>query len=238
MIHRGKELTFLGMDIEFNEDKTVSITTPEYIDGAIEVFEEVDKLKGTVKSPATKNLFIVDENSMPLTKKRHDIFHSVVASLLWIMKRSRPDIETAISFLCTRVSCSTDEDWEKLKRVLTFLSQTKKDKRIIGAKNLHEIATWIDASYAVHPNMRGHTGGAISLGNGIIHARAGKQKLYVNSSTGAEVVGLSEYLPYHVHLRNFMECQGYKVTKNEVRQDNMSAIRMEKNGRNSCTGNS
>ena len=35
-----------------------------------------------------------------------------------------------------------------------------------------------------------------------------------------------------------MECQGYKVTKNEVRQDNMSAIHMEKNGRNSCTGNS
>ena len=35
-----------------------------------------------------------------------------------------------------------------------------------------------------------------------------------------------------------MKEQGYKLKKNEVRQDNMSTIRMEKNGRNSCTGNS
>ena len=37
-VHRGKQLTFLGMDIEFNDDKTASISTPEYIDEAIEFF--------------------------------------------------------------------------------------------------------------------------------------------------------------------------------------------------------
>ena len=71
------------------------------------------------------------------------------------------------------------------------------------------------------------------MGTGVIHARAGKQNLNVKSSTEAEVVGLSEYLP-----KFFMKEQGYKLCKNEVKQDNESAIRMEKNGRNSCTGNS
>ena len=98
--------------------------------------------------------------------------------------------------------------------------------------------TWIDASYAVHPNIRGHTGGAISFGKGVVHARAGKQKLNVKSSTEAEIVGLSEYLPYNIFIKNFMLGQGYELIKNEVKQDNVSAIRMEKNGRNSCTGNS
>ena len=35
-----------------------------------------------------------------------------------------------------------------------------------------------------------------------------------------------------------MSAQGYIVKKNILYQDNESAIRMEKNGRNSCTGNS
>ena len=37
---------------------------------------------------------------------------------------------------------------------------------------------------------------------------------------------------------NFLSAQGYNVQSNVVYQDNESAIRMEKNGRNSCTGNS
>ena len=35
-----------------------------------------------------------------------------------------------------------------------------------------------------------------------------------------------------------MEAQGYHIKYNILYQDNQSAIRMERNGRNSCTGNS
>ena len=52
----------------------------------------------------------------------------------------------------------------KLYRVLQFIKQTKDDTRIIAADNLGEMYTWIDASYAVHDNMRRHTGGVISMG--------------------------------------------------------------------------
>ena len=37
---------------------------------------------------------------------------------------------------------------------------------------------------------------------------------------------------------NLMEAQGYKFKDKVMFQDNMSAMKMEKNGRNSCTGNS
>ena len=47
-----------------------------------------------------------------------------------------------------------------------------KEKIIIGAKTLTYLYTWIDAAYAVHNNMRGHTGGAISMGYGIMHEKA------------------------------------------------------------------
>ena len=54
----------------------------------------------------------------------------------------------------------------------------------------------------------------------------------------AELVGVSDYIPYNIWLTNFMKEQGYVFDKNIVYQDNKSAILMEKNGRNSCTGNS
>ena len=62
-----------------------------------------------------------------------------MAKLLYVCKRSRPDVETAVAFLCTRVSKSDVFDWEKLMRLLGFLKGTIDDARFIGASSLHEL---------------------------------------------------------------------------------------------------
>ena len=110
--------------------------------------------------------------------------------------------------------------------------------RIIGANDLKSIFTWIDAAYVVNADMRRLTGGAISFGLGVLHAKCSKQKLNVKSSTEAELVGASEYIPYNLWLVLFMSEQGYKIKDNVLYQDNRSTMLMLKNGRNSCTGNS
>ena len=123
----------------------------------------------------------------------------VVAKLLYIAKRARPDIETAIAFLCTRVSKSTMNNWLKLKRVLSILKNTINDARIIGATSLEDLYTWIDAAYSMHDSdMKSHTGGAMSLGRGTVHQKSSKQKLNMKSSTEAELVGASDYVPCNV----------------------------------------
>jgi hypothetical protein len=126
----------------------------------------------------------------------------------------------------------------KLKRILCFLNGTIDDVRIIGASGLSELFTWIDASYATHEDMKGQTGGCMSMGWGMIHCKSGKQKLNVKSSTETEVVGTSEYLPHNLQGVMFLEEQGYTLQRNLLYQDNQSAIKMESNGRRSCTGNS
>ena len=55
--------------------------------------------------------------------------------------------------------------------------------------------------------MRGHTGGGMSMGWGLIHAKASKQNLNSKSSTETEVIVVSEYIPYKIWLINFMEAQ-------------------------------
>ena len=49
---------------------------------------------------------------------------------------------------------------------------------------------------------------------------------------------MGKYVPYNICFIMFMGAQGYKIKNNVIYQDNQSTIRMEKNGRNSCTVNS
>ena len=226
-IKRGKNHTFVGMDITFLDNGTVKIMMDDYIRECIDVYGE-HKLKDR-KTPGGSDLFEVDDKAEGLNKENSDTFHHIVAKLLFVAKRARLDIEPTISFLCTRVSKSTTQDWIKLGRLLGYLKMTINLPRIIGADRLDIISCWADASYAVHPDMKGHTGGTTSLGVGVTHTMCSKQKLNTKSSTESEIVGASKYITFLVWLAGFMKDQGVDVSKKILFQDNMSAMQIEKN---------
>ena len=48
---------------------------------------------------------------------------------------------------------------------------------IIGAYSLSVIQSWTDVSYAIYPNMKGHTGGVPSFGHGVAHIKCSKHKI-------------------------------------------------------------
>jgi hypothetical protein len=105
----------------------------------------------------------------------------------------------------------------------------------LQADNMHVMKWWVDASFAVHPDMKSHTGGAISLGRGAVHGTSTRQKINTTSSTEAEVVGMHEVLPQILWTRYFLEAQGYGVEESIIYQDNQSAILLAKNGRGSSS---
>ena len=86
--------------------------------------------------------------------------------------------------------------------------------RIIGATSLTDKFTWIGAAYNVHIDMRSHTGGDMSMGIGAVHSKVSVQHFNTKSSTEAEIVGVSEYLPCNSWIMNFMSAQGYKIKNN------------------------
>ena len=96
---------------------------------------------------------------------------------------------------------------------------------------------WIYVAYAVHPNMKSHTGGAISFGQGMMHCWSKKTKPK-KSLTEAEKVRVSDHLTYNIHLVIFLEHQVYTILNNILFQWNQIAINMETNRSNSCAGNS
>ena len=113
-----------------------------------------DEAIEVVTSLATRRLREVDPDCEPSGKEKNEAFHYIVQKLLWIMKMMRPDLETEISYLRTRVTKRDADDWGKLKRVIAFIKCTIDDVRITGANDLHRIFTWIDAACAANANMR------------------------------------------------------------------------------------
>ena len=85
------------------------------------------------------------------------------------------------------------------------------------------LITWVDASYAVHNDMRSHTGGRMSFGLGVLMPKSAKQKLNTKSTTESEVVGASEYLPNIIWSELFLKHQGIELKSSHFNQDNQSA---------------
>ena len=86
--------------------------------------------------------------------------------------------------------------------------------------------SWADASYATHHDMRGHTGGVISLGKDPTLHGCSKQILNTKSSIESEVVGASNFLPTTIWAKYFFKAQGYQVSRNVFRQDITSTTKM------------
>jgi hypothetical protein len=93
---------------------------------------------------------------------------------------------------------------------------------------MHIVKWWVDASFAVHPDMKSHTGDIMSLGKGAIYGTSTRQKMSTKSSTEAKLVGVNDVMPQVLWTRYFLEAQGYGVAI--VYQDNQSSILLEKHG--------
>ena len=78
------------------------------------------ELDGEPTSPAANHLFEVDDNGIKLKPEQKDLFHEFVAKLLFLGKRARPDLQTAISFLSTRVTEPDTNDYKKLIRLMNY----------------------------------------------------------------------------------------------------------------------
>ena len=223
----SNKLTYVGMDFEY-KGKEVIISMVSHIEDAINEFPE--ELSQKVITPAGLHLFEVNKNSEKLDFKEAKIFHRIVAMLLFVCKRARPDVHVPVAFLTTRTTKSDVDDWKKLQRLLGYLKNTLHLKlHLSGQNGMPVIKWWVDAAYATNPDMKSQTGCVMTLGNGAIISKSSKQKINAKSSTEAELIAASDMSGQMLWTLYFLTAQGYNVKDNILYQDNKSAILLEKN---------
>lgn len=62
----------------------------------------------------------------------------------------------------------------KKRRLNNYIHATKDEECVVGVEDIGIMHTYVGTSHAVHPNMRSHSGGAISLGIGLIASTSQK----------------------------------------------------------------
>jgi ATP-dependent protease HslVU (ClpYQ) peptidase subunit len=231
-VHRGSILNYIGMVFDFRSPGKCKITMDGYVDDLLSFSEEI---QGTAKSPANNDLFKVDENAIKLDSNNKEYFHSLTAKLLYLAKRVRPDILTAVSVLVKRVTKPTVDDMAKLERVVRYIRGTQHLGIVLQADINLSVYGYIDASYGVHADLKSHSGSVIGIGKGPIYAKSSTQKLNTKSSSEAELVALSDNTAQVIWVRNFLVDQGYNIDPATIYQDNQSTIAMVKNGKSNST---
>jgi hypothetical protein len=221
----GNDLSYLGMHIQLTEGKVV-VSMTQFLKELLNEYGYVREYN----SPATSRLFEARAaEELSDTEKRK--FHTAVAKLLYLSKRTRADILTAVAFLCTRVKYPTKEDQKKLDRVMGYLSATKDRKMLLTSEKDLRIIAYIDAAFGTHSDGKSHSGATLFIGDACVLAISKKQKIVTKDSTEAELVALSDLITTVEQCDEFMREQGMKDMKIPIiLQDNMSTISLVTKG--------
>jgi hypothetical protein len=207
----------------------------DYIKRLIAEFPEV--ITRTASRLAAERLFTVgpEGESVLLEENLAIAFHHCVAQLLVASARARKYIQPAVAFLAIRVRELDKYEWLKLKRLLRYIRGTIHMLIILKAESLNVIKWWVDASFATHNNCRVHTGATMSLVKGSALGMSKKQKINTRRLTESELGGADDAIPQMMWTRYFLEGQGYNVEECILHQDNMRAMMLQTNGKQSSS---
>jgi hypothetical protein len=209
---RGKVHNYLGMQLDFRTPGCVKLSMIDYINVVLQ--DAPDWMKGYANTPAALHLFQTSQNPDYLEKEDAQVYVHLEMQLLFLSQHARPDIRTAVAFLCTRLRKPDQDDFKKLSRVIRYLCGMLDMPLTLSGDASGKIQWWVDASYAVHPDMKGHTGGTMSLGSGSVYSISIKQKMVSWSSTESEVIGVYDVMPKMMRSTYFLKAQGLNVTSN------------------------
>ena len=226
------EFDYLGVHVKMNnETKSAELSCDDYVRRIIshDLFAN-DKNMKMYKTPASSNLFEINQDSDPLSVELKEKFHSIVAKILWISLRVRLDVLMPIAYMASKVHQPTNHELAKLKRLVGYLKFRPKVMLKLNAESLIRdgvIHAYCDAAHAVHkPSMKSHLGCFISLGCGPVALKSVGAKRMSNSSTNSEIYAFSLIISMLQGIANFLSSFGMEVRSICIHEDNEAVIKI------------
>ncbi|KAI3655909.1 hypothetical protein MP638_003672, partial [Amoeboaphelidium occidentale] len=201
--HMGPVSFILGLKVDRNrETKSLTLNQTQYISFLATKFNVPINTK--VDTPMEQGF-----NTAFYTNKATDVpYKEMIGSLMYAMLGTRPDIAFAIGFLCRFMSDPAVEHWKALRRVLTYLVNTKDFKLQFGphpTKETGAIRGFSDSDFAANPaDRKSTTGYIVTFYNGAISWSSKRQHRVARSTTEAEYIALSSVVAETLWLRNIL----------------------------------
>jgi hypothetical protein len=215
--------SYLGMTITRSQDlRHITISQRGLTDKIINTHLTLDC--SSLRTPAGIDLFSYDSSASPSYDNRK--YLSMVMSLMYLARLTRPDILLATTYLASRSSNPTVDDWKRGERIIRYLSGTRAYGLDINCMDLR-VHAYCDASYGSHIDGRSHSGYVLSLGSSLsyLSARSCKQSSASLSSTDAELIASVSCIR-DIRLVSDLLCELdlVKLEPSVLYQDNQSII--------------
>ena len=233
----GSVLDYLGMKLDLRVDGECSVSMQGYTERAAELWraahDEAVRARPdlfgkatafrTYKAPCDEGLFEITE-SPELPKKQREEYHSLVATVLYMAKRSRPDLLCTTAMLATRVVAPTLEDWFKLRHLMSFARETASRSLKLRPSGIW-VEAYTDASFGTHPDRKSQSGTVCTVGGAPYYCTSSRQKINAKSAAESEMISISDSGTMVQWGQQFLYHQGYvNLPPARIWEDNQATI--------------
>lgn len=220
---------FLGIKIESHKgERTFYLSQPDMINGIIQRYE-LSQQPPVTTAPILPSMSLAPHTETATEASRLR-YASLVGSLLYISRCSRPDIAFAVG-ICTRFQSNPGPHHHALaERIALYLKSTIDTQLELGACHSLSLRAFSDADWAGDQvKYASTTGFIIYLGTSPILWCSKKQSCISLSTTEAEYVAMSDCTRWVVYFMEMLAFAMFQVPRPCLLSDSVSAIKLSEN---------
>jgi len=220
------DYTYLHMNLHFNDlDGSVRIDQEDYFKDIMDKNLVPREYTSNYPHPNDLKVNLFEEDG---SKEDQNKMLSVVMSLYWACKRTRPDLLFNVSYLATRCKHATNNDWKLLKLLLGYINKTITDGIRLCFTGDVCASLFVDSSAQLYEDFRGHGGYVLTVGTsygGPVEVKSGKSKSNCRSTMEFELVELHLSLPALLWTRMFLTQLGFdQNSPSYIFEDNQAVL--------------
>jgi hypothetical protein len=229
MTDLGETSHFLGMEVHRDrEARLMYLHQAAYIRAMLERYGMADCAPLRIPLAVGAKLPVVTQEE----KSFHNLYQSMVGSLMYLMVATRPDLAYAVGAVSQFASGPDEEHLSAVKRILRYVKGTANYKLTLGG----ELATldlegWSDADWAANDIKRKSISGyCFKLGVGAVSWKSKKHTSVALSSTEAEYMALTQACKEAIWIKLLLTELGvFKGGAICINGDSESCIALAKN---------
>lgn len=223
----GELQHLLGIELKRDRKlKTLSLNQKGLI---TKIGKNIFNMPVTKPKMPLKQLTIELQNTPDGTQELLDKYQSLIGSLLYVARFSRPDILYSVIHL-SKFTINPDANKAyQLKWLIIYLSSTINQELSINCTNIESLTGYTDADWGGDKDDRKSISGyAIYLGKALISFKSKKQPIVAQSTMEAEYIAMNEGTRELIGIKNIIESLGIKLKSINLLTDNNAAICISK----------
>ena len=220
----GQPTKLLGMELTWGNDGRVKLTQKDSIEKLIQE-HNIKILRYSL--PVNPEGYEAPTEDEVLPTEMITKYQSLVGSLLYINRMTRPDISVHVNLLGRRTSKPGTNNMKTALQVGQYLASTKDEGLTITRRSEAQIVLYADASYGGE-NSRSQSGSLVTLYGIPVMWSSRRQDVVSMSITEAEYIACSETAKDSQWIAQFLKELRMETTIPMMFTDNEAALKLTK----------